>query len=274
MSSHESGQQGGQSEPAETAHIENREGISDGDYSKEFERRMLVVESVDPKTYTAEMRDEDLKYLDEWFRYELGRHKMLLKQHTEELRKKTRESSGNAAARQEVMQWTQKTLDEINEAFNSKKEEIWGLKERVLQTFLYKDTPKEEGKKEEVNQEDKEEEKPNNKKEGEADTTQIEQSVLDSFSITGGEYKIILESITTLNNADFRRLLTNVMEVETASAKEVRDAYLKLTRELHPDTATTSLEKEVKSAKIQVVNTMYQEYKRRFGKEGSFVTWE
>lgn len=64
------------------------------------------------------------------------------------------------------------------------------------------------------------------------------------------------------------------MEVETAGAKEVRDAYLELTRELHPDTAKTHLEREIKGAKIQVVNNMYQEYKRRFGKEGSFVTWE
>jgi len=235
---------------------------------------MLVVESVDPKTYTAEMRDEDLKYLDEWFRYELGRHKMWLKQHAEELRKKTRESSGDAAVRQEVMEWTRKTLEEINEAFTLSKKEIWSLKDRVLQTFLYKNTPKEEGKKEEVNQEGKEEEKPNNEKEGEVDSAQIEQSVLDSFSITSGEYKIILESISTLKNADFRRLLTNVMEVETAGAKEVRDAYLKLTRELHPDTSKTDIERQAKSAKIQVVNNMYQEYKRRFGKEGSFVTWE
>ncbi len=266
-------------ESAEQPDTKNEGSTSEGDYSKEFERRMLLVETVDPKNYTLDMFKEDMAYLHEWFQYERAHYKELLRRYTEELRKRTRETVGNPTARQELFVWAQATVGEMNSWFEAKKQEIWSFQDRVRRTYQNKGTSQEGATKEEKEQENKKDEKkeqnrdtkkdsneqpPKKEKPKKADSVQVEQLAISGLGISHEEYKILTGRIDTLPSDYLWDLLKRVLKIEDTDKKSVRTAYYELIKVLHPDTGGTEFEKEVKSAKIQVVNNLYGEYKKRY----------
>ncbi len=109
-------------------------------YSKEFQRKPLNVEKVKPADYTEKMRDDDLAHLDEWLKYEYGRFDWLIKELEIETDRRMKLAT-TAKEMQEIRDWHYQNLKHIHKEFTNKKKEIWDLRARVINAYLYREDP-------------------------------------------------------------------------------------------------------------------------------------
>lgn len=116
-------------------------------YSKEFQKEPLNVEKVNPKEYTAQMRDEDLAYLDGWMQYEFGRFEWMMSELGIETERRMKMAT-SAKDLQEIRDWHYEQVKQTHKYLDGKKKEIWELKDRVIKAFLYKEDPKDKKEKE------------------------------------------------------------------------------------------------------------------------------
>jgi hypothetical protein len=116
-------------------------------YSREFQKKPLNVEKVNPKEYTAQMRDEDLDYLDGWMQYEFGRFEWMMSELGIETERRTKMAT-SAKDLQEIRDWHYEQIKQTHKYLDGKKKEIWDLKDRVMKAFLYKEDPKDKKEKE------------------------------------------------------------------------------------------------------------------------------
>lgn len=116
-------------------------------YSKEFQKGHLNVEKVKPSEYTAQMRDEDLAYLDGWMQYEFGRFEWMMSELGIETERRMKMAT-SAKDLQEIRDWHYEQVKQTHKYLDGKKKEIWELKDRVIKAFLYKEDPKDKKEKE------------------------------------------------------------------------------------------------------------------------------
>lgn len=116
-------------------------------YSQEFQKKPLNVEKVKPKEYTAQMRDEDLAYLDGWMQYEFGRFEGMMSELGIETERRMKIATG-AKDLQEIRDWHYEQVKQTHKYLDGKKKEIWELKDKVIKAFLYKEDPKDKKEKE------------------------------------------------------------------------------------------------------------------------------
>ncbi len=244
-------------------------------YSKEFQKRPLNADRIDPKEYSQQMRDGDLRYLSEWMDYEKGRTDWLKDELTIE-KERRYEVAFSKEQREELKKRYYDNIKFLNEDLQKKWSEYHIERERVVEMYLRKkDTRREEEewkkrREEEKKREEEEKNKKDGKKPGEERDKEKEKQLkaeriaLEELRISGQEYTAITRG--NLGNNELLGLIKRVFGILNIDKISVKKGFQECALNWHPDTKKTRYGIGVNEIKFKIANNLYQEYIKRFGK--------